>query len=150
MQLEMKLTYNKTIAQVSGKASASGTQRQQVLIFVHSRNETFKTAKYLIDLALEEDTLDLFVPSEAAKQILKETTLDSLNPVGSADLREVLENGIGIHHAGMTKTDRSLVEDLFREGHLSVLCSTATLAWGVNLPAHCVIIKGSPSPMIYL
>lgn len=28
-------------------------------------------------------------------------------------------------------------------GHLQVLVSTATLAWGVNLPAHTVIIKGT-------
>jgi replicative superfamily II helicase len=27
--------------------------------------------------------------------------------------------------------------------HLQVLVSTATLAWGVNLPAHSVIIKGT-------
>ena len=32
---------------------------------------------------------------------------------------------------------------LFRDGRLKVLVSTATLAWGVNLPAHCVIIKGT-------
>lgn len=39
--------------------------------------------------------------------------------------------------------DRNLVEDLFADGHLQLLVSTATLAWGVNLPAHCVIIKGT-------
>lgn len=51
--------------------------------------------------------------------------------------------GIGIHHAGLSKDDRTLVEDLFAAGHIKVLVSTATLAWGVNLPAHTVIIKGT-------
>ncbi|CAN6994735.1 unnamed protein product [Brassica oleracea var. botrytis] len=39
--------------------------------------------------------------------------------------------------------DREIVEALFGEGHVQVLVSTATLAWGVNLPAHTVIIKGT-------
>jgi len=39
--------------------------------------------------------------------------------------------------------DRTLVEDLFADKHIQVLVSTATLAWGVNLPAHTVIIKGT-------
>lgn len=43
----------------------------------------------------------------------------------------------------MTRVDRQLVEDLFADGHVQVLVSTATLAWGVNLPAHTVIIKGT-------
>ena len=29
------------------------------------------------------------------------------------------------------------------EGNLRVLVTTATLAWGVNLPAHAVVIKGT-------
>ena len=43
----------------------------------------------------------------------------------------------------MNRVDRALVEDLFADRHIQVLCSTATLAWGVNLPAHTVIIKGT-------
>jgi len=41
----------------------------------------------------------------------------------------------------MLRSDRTLVEQLFTEGFLKVLVCTATLAWGVNLPAHAVIIK---------
>lgn len=36
---------------------------------------------------------------------------------------------------------RNLVEKYFAVGAIKVLVCTATLAWGVNLPAHAVIIK---------
>ncbi|CAL1546559.1 unnamed protein product, partial [Lymnaea stagnalis] len=58
-------------------------------------------------------------------------------------LREMFAEGFGIHHAGMLRQDRNLVERYFSEGHIKVLVCTATLAWGVNLPAHAVIIKGT-------
>ncbi|TFK76347.1 P-loop containing nucleoside triphosphate hydrolase protein [Pluteus cervinus] len=50
--------------------------------------------------------------------------------------------GIGIHHAGMILDDRRLVEDLYLQKQLQVVVSTSTLATGVNLPAHMVVIKG--------
>ena len=59
------------------------------------------------------------------------------------ELKDLLPYGFAIHHAGMTRVDRTLVEDLFADRHIQVLVSTATLAWGVNLPAHTVIIKGT-------
>lgn len=43
----------------------------------------------------------------------------------------------------MLRSDRTLVEKLFGQGHIKVLVCTATLAWGVNLPAHAVVIKGT-------
>jgi pre-mRNA-splicing helicase BRR2 len=43
----------------------------------------------------------------------------------------------------MSREDRTLVEDPFAKGHTRVLVCTATLAWGVNLPTHTVIIKGT-------
>ena len=43
----------------------------------------------------------------------------------------------------MLRSDRTLSERLFSEGLVKGLVCTATLAWGVNLPAHTVIIKGT-------
>lgn len=63
--------------------------------------------------------------------------------VKNTELKDLLPYGFAIHHAGMTRVDRTLVEDLFADRHIQVLVSTATLAWGVNLPAHTVIIKGT-------
>lgn len=62
--------------------------------------------------------------------------------VHDANLRMTLEFGIGIHHAGLHESDRVLVERLYVEQKIQVLVATATLAWGVNYPAHLVIVKG--------
>ena len=114
--------------------------RNQILIFTHSRAETAKTARALRDMAVENDTLTQFVKEESAsREILREEALTTKNP----DLKDLIPNGFGIHHAGMTRADRNLVEDLFFHKHVQVLVSTATLAWGVNLPAHTVILKGT-------
>ena len=58
-------------------------------------------------------------------------------------LQELFQKGFGIHHAGMLRSDRSLTERMFAAGVIKILVCTATLAWGVNLPAHTVIIKGT-------
>ncbi len=61
----------------------------------------------------------------------------------NGEVKELFPHGLGIHNAGMLRADRSLTERLFSEGLLKVLVCTATLAWGVNLPAHTVVIKGT-------
>ena len=40
--------------------------RNQVLIFVHSRKETSKTARAIRDMSLEKDTLGLFLKEDSA------------------------------------------------------------------------------------
>ncbi|GMI03497.1 hypothetical protein TrVE_jg11861 [Triparma verrucosa] len=112
----------------------------QILIFCHSRAECAKTAKALRDIAQERDQMELFVkPDSASREILEEEKETVKNPA----LQDVVGYGFGIHHAGLAKSDRELVEDLFADKHMQVLVCTATLAWGVNLPAHSVIIKGT-------
>ena len=125
--------YTKVLEQV-------GTNRQQMLIFVHSRKETAKTAKYIRDKALELETIGQILRSDAAsREVLNEES----QGVQDRDLKDLLPYGFGIHHAGMTRADRTSVEELFAEGMIQVLVCTATLAWGVNLPAHAVVIKGT-------
>ncbi|CAD7931404.1 unnamed protein product [Amoebophrya sp. A25] len=114
--------------------------KHQMLIFVHSRKETGRTAKTLREMAMERDVVPRFLAGNpAAKEILAEEAKAAQN----AELRELLPYGFAIHHAGLSKEDRLLVEELFSDKHIQVLCCTSTLAWGVNLPAHTVIIKGT-------
>lgn len=114
--------------------------RNQVLIFVHSRKETGKTARAVRDMCLEKDTLGQFLREGSASMEVLRTEAEQ---VKNQELKDLLPYGFAIHHAGMTRVDRTLVEDLFADRHVQVLVSTATLAWGVNLPAHTVIIKGT-------
>uniref|UniRef100_A0A672R3M5 Activating signal cointegrator 1 complex subunit 3 n=1 Tax=Sinocyclocheilus grahami TaxID=75366 RepID=A0A672R3M5_SINGR len=77
-------------------------------------------------------------------QIMNEIVYEKImEHAGKNQLKDLLPYSFAIHHAGMTRVDRTLVEDLFADRHIQVLVSTATLAWGVNLPAHTVIIKGT-------
>lgn len=85
-------------------------------------------------------------PDSDSKKVLTTTAESRVKDeflIHNEDLRSLLADGIGIHHAGLSRDDRQLVENLFADKHIQILVSTATLAWGVNLPAHTVIIKGT-------
>jgi len=113
----------------------------QAMIFVHSRKETVSTAEMLLEMAEEAGELELFTGGSA--QAGKRSSSSGTKQVRDSRLRDLLPMGVGFHNAGMLRPDRSLVERLFTEGQCRVICCTATLAWGVNLPAHTVIIKGT-------
>ncbi|XP_042461584.1 DExH-box ATP-dependent RNA helicase DExH14-like isoform X1 [Zingiber officinale] len=115
-------------------------QGHQAMVFVHSRKDTGKTARTLNELALNSGDLELFGNDTHPQfALIKKEVSKSRN----RELVELFESGFGIHHAGMLRSDRALTERLFSDGLLKVLVCTATLAWGVNLPAHTVIIKGT-------
>lgn len=112
----------------------------QVMVFVHSRKDTVLTARTLRQMAGEQGCEDLLScqDHEGYSQAMKD-----LKNARARELRDLFVAGFGTHHAGMARSDRNLMERMFSEGLIKVLCCTATLAWGVNLPAAAVIIKGT-------
>ncbi|KIR59260.1 RNA helicase [Cryptococcus bacillisporus CA1873] len=112
----------------------------QVMVFVHARRDTVKTAQTLKEMALEEGVSTFFQTDGHAKFSQYRAEISKSK---NKEMKELFDAGFGIHHAGMLRTDRNMMEKMFGDGCINVLCCTSTLAWGVNLPAHAVVIKGT-------
>ncbi|WP_232703493.1 DEAD/DEAH box helicase [Halobacterium wangiae] len=105
----------------------------QALVFVSSRQDTVQAAKKTRDEIGERD-----IPVSSRGDYEFHTAAEDLD---NATLRKSVLDGVAFHHAGLSTHDKNLVEQWFREGKIRVLFSTSTLAWGVNLPARCVVIR---------
>ena len=108
---------------------------KQALIFLATKPSAERTAedvarslgsesKQLAELA-EEILHDLGKPTEQCRR-----------------LAYCVKRGIAYHHAGLTHRQRETVEDGFRNGLIKVICSTPTLAYGIDIPAFRSVIKG--------
>lgn len=128
---------------VYDKVLQAAQDHEQVMIFVHSRKETEYTAMYLKNRALEERHGHHFIrPGSDHERALLEATSGAEYQLRNS-LQQLLPAGFAIHHAGLSRDERHAVEVLFGDRRIKVLVCTSTLAWGVNLPANRVIIKGT-------
>lgn len=134
LQMMNEIVYEKIIEELQQNPD------NQILVFCHSRKDTAKTARAIRDMSVSRETIGTILRQDIASREILASEAES---VKNEDLKELLPYGFAIHHAGMNRVDRTLVEELFADKHIPVLISTATLAWGVNLPAHTVIIKGT-------
>lgn len=116
-------------------------QDKQVMVFVHSRKDTVLTARTLYSMAVDDGCADLFQPDPDDPAYMR--AMSDLKTTRGKELRDIIPKGFGCHNAGMPRSDRNFVERIFSEGAIKILCCTATLAWGVNLPAAAVVIKGT-------
>ena len=101
------------------------------IVFCHSKKETEQLAEEL---------------TKSYGNASRSNEFDLTTYAGKTDtasLQRCIRKGIAFHHAGLELYDRRLVEEAFGKGYISCLCATSTLAMGVNLPSHLVVIKGT-------
>ncbi|KAL9104182.1 MAG: hypothetical protein Q9163_000834 [Psora crenata] len=113
---------------------AEHSHKKPMMIFCITRRSTVSTAKLLADLWI----------AKSARQRCWEGPTQRIM-VDDLELRNTLSTGVAFHHAGLDSLDRVAVEKGFLEGQVNVICCTSTLAVGVNLPCHLVIIKNTVS-----
>lgn len=108
------------------------SDRKPTLVFCSTRKSAQQAAQTLMKDAR-------FIMNSEHRQRLQRIA----KSLHDSKLRELVMCGIGYHHAGLDPTDRRNIETMFIKGDLPVLFATSTLAVGVNLPAHLVIIKST-------
>ncbi|KAH7889514.1 hypothetical protein F5I97DRAFT_1994977 [Phlebopus sp. FC_14] len=108
--------------------------KKPILIFCPTRKGTVATAKQLAKDYEQALKAKQALPWSPPPRIDRTFHDKGLAPLAAM--------GIAVHHAGLTIDDRKVVEELYIQKTLRVLVATSTLAVGVNLPAHLVVIKG--------
>ena len=120
------------------------------MVFCFTRKSTSTTAKLLANLWTNKSPRDRqwTGPSqkiEVSDPELKSRDLDIINRAFKLIFVGVITAGVAFHHGGLDGYDRQAVERSFLEGQINVICCTTTLAVGVNLPCHLVIVKNTVS-----
>lgn len=68
-------------------------------------------------MAFSKDELSKFIKEESSSKKILETVI-AQEDIKSSDLKELLASGIAIHHAGLCRGDRDLVESLFEKKNI--------------------------------
>ncbi|KAF1936968.1 ATP-dependent DNA helicase MER3 [Clathrospora elynae] len=111
---------------------ATYSESKPIMVFCATRNSTVNTAKLISNWWISKPGHDrMWNPPSKPPPLLNK------------DLRDTVASGVAFHHAGLDLDDRMQVEKGFIDGEISVICCTSTLAVGVNLPCHLVIIKNT-------
>lgn len=108
------------------------THRKPMMVFSFTRKFCEKTAQNLAEWWGKCRDNDRAWPAPTKKLVTTNKLLNSL-----------LSSGVAFHHAGLDANDRAVIEKGFLEGDIFVICCTSTLAVGVNLPCHLVVIKNT-------
>ncbi|KAI1452246.1 P-loop containing nucleoside triphosphate hydrolase protein [Annulohypoxylon moriforme] len=125
-------TFDKLLDQKLTTLLAKHSEKKPIMIFCFTRKSCEITARKLAEWWSNCSTDDKAWPAPTRRV-----------PVINRELQEIVRYGVAFHHAGLDASDRSAVAQNFLDGQVHVICCTSTLAVGVNLPCHTVVLKGT-------
>ncbi|PHT57407.1 ATP-dependent DNA helicase MER3 -like protein [Capsicum baccatum] len=112
---------------------------KSALVFCSTRKGAQEAARQLSQTAMTYGHSNPFIKSREQQERLREVSLSC----SDKQMQSYILYGVGYHNGGLSMNDRNLIEGLFLNGDVQVLCTTNTLAHGINLPAHTVVIKST-------
>ena len=113
---------------------AKYSYKKPIMVFCITRKSAVNTAKLLANVWASKLSRNRHWEGPTQRLVVQDP-----------ELKSTLTSGVAFHHAGLEGPDRHTVEKGFLEGQINVICCTSTLAVGVNLPCHMVIIKNTIS-----
>ncbi|XP_059449049.1 DExH-box ATP-dependent RNA helicase DExH17 isoform X2 [Corylus avellana] len=112
---------------------------KSALVFCSTRKGAQEAAQCLSQTAMTFGHSNSFVKSREQQERLREASLSC----SDKQMQSYIIYGVGYHNGGVCLKDRNLIESLFLKGDIQIICTTNTLAHGINLPAHTVVIKST-------
>ncbi|PPD82339.1 hypothetical protein GOBAR_DD20727 [Gossypium barbadense] len=112
---------------------------KSALVFCSTRSGAQEAAQRLSQIVMTFGYSNPFIKSSEQQERLREASLSC----SDKQMQSYILYGVGYHNGGLSLKDRNLIEGLFLNGDVQVLCTTNTLAHGINLPAHTVVIKST-------
>ncbi len=127
-------------------------RNEKIIIFLNSRQDVRDLSRAIQTQLVDSGILTPWIAEEDCKKfILREIHAESdeiLYGVMNDNDYRAFAHGISYHNADMPSTLRYMIErDLLNEeGHLRIVCSTETLAYGINSTTDVVIIPYMMKP----
>ncbi|XP_024928597.1 DExH-box ATP-dependent RNA helicase DExH17 isoform X5 [Ziziphus jujuba] len=112
---------------------------KSALVFCSTRKGAQEAAQRISHVAMTFGHSNPFIKDREQQERLREASLSC----SDKQMQSYIIYGVGYHNGGLCLKDRNLIESLFLKGDIQVLCTTNTLAHGINLPAHTVVIKST-------
>ena len=114
-------------------------QKKQILLFYSARRNAeagaVRLSQTVDEMLKKEERAALEKVSEDVLNVLERPTEQCKK------IAALVRKGVSFHHAGLMNKQRHLIEEAFKANLIKAICSTTTLGFGVNLPAHTVVVR---------
>ncbi len=113
--------------------------KKQLIFFLSSRRNAEALAQRLSNLVFhfleEKEEKELQKIAQKIERVLESPTEQCKK------LADCVKKGVAFYHSGLLFGQRVEVEEAYKKGLIKVICSTTSLAYGINLPNFRAVIR---------